>query len=296
MDLKRLQHLLLLAEERHFGRAAERAFLSQPAFSRSIQALEEDLGLKLFDRGIGDVCPTRAGEFVIERATRLLFDARSLAHDIALYKDSRLGDLAFGTGPFPAAALLHRAVPELRRAFPEVSLRVEVFNWAVLYERLLTEDIEFFVADLRDLPVDPRIEVRELGKLRTEVVVRAGHPFAGRPCTLRELWPCGLATTRLPSAIRDALARLLGLSRLEDFRLAVECDDYSLLKTLALSTDTAVALPATATAPEIAAGQLVSLQVTDLPQFYAETAIVSLSHRTLSPMAHEVIRVLRALL
>ena len=72
VDLKRLAHLLALADECHFARASKRVHLSQPAFSRSIQAIERDLGLQLFDRAAGDVKPTPAGAFVIERARRLL--------------------------------------------------------------------------------------------------------------------------------------------------------------------------------------------------------------------------------
>jgi DNA-binding transcriptional LysR family regulator len=62
VELRRLQHLLALDDERHFGRAAERVHLSQPAFSRSIQAIEADLGLRLFERDIGDIRPTPAGD------------------------------------------------------------------------------------------------------------------------------------------------------------------------------------------------------------------------------------------
>ena len=98
VDLRRLQHLTALADERHFGRAAERVHLSQPAFSRSIQAIEAELGLRLFDREIGDIRPTPAGEFLIERARRLLFDARNLHRDVGLFRDSRLGDTAVGAG------------------------------------------------------------------------------------------------------------------------------------------------------------------------------------------------------
>jgi DNA-binding transcriptional LysR family regulator len=296
VNMNRLGHLLLLAEERHFGRAAERAFLSQPAFSRSIQSLEGELGMRLFDRETSDVCPTRAGEFVIERAKRLLFDARSLERDIALYKETRMGDLAFGTGPFPAAALLHHVVPELRRSYPDVSLRIEVLNWALLYERLLKEDIEFFVADLRDLPADPRIEVMPLGRLSAGFFVRAQHPLAGRLCTLQEVWPYGVATVKLPSSVLAELSRLMDLPRGASFRQAIQCDDYSLLKTLLLSTDTAVAVPEGGVAPELATGQAVRLQVKNLSQDYAKAAIVSLAHRTLSPMAHQVIRIFQDLI
>ncbi|MBS0317142.1 MAG: LysR family transcriptional regulator, partial [Proteobacteria bacterium] len=115
MDLKRLAHVVALADEGHFGRAAERVHLSQPAFSRSIQAIESDLGLRLFDRGTDGAKPTPAGGFLIERARRLLFDARCLQRDAALYRDSRLGDTAFGAGAFPAAALMPLVLPGLRQ-------------------------------------------------------------------------------------------------------------------------------------------------------------------------------------
>ena len=78
MNLRRLNHVVALADTLHFARAAEAAHLSQPAFSRSIQAIESELGIRLFDRDVGDVRATPAGEFVIERARKLLFEARCL--------------------------------------------------------------------------------------------------------------------------------------------------------------------------------------------------------------------------
>jgi DNA-binding transcriptional LysR family regulator len=118
MDLKHLAHLVALADERHFARAAERVHLSQPAFSRSIQALERALGQRLFDRDAGELRPTPAGVFLIERARRLLFDARCLQRDAELYAQSNFGDAALGAGPFPAATLMPRVLPELRRRYP----------------------------------------------------------------------------------------------------------------------------------------------------------------------------------
>ncbi len=76
--------------------------------------------------------------------------------DLALYRDNQLGDIAFGVGPFPAATIMPRVLPILRRLYPGVGLRVEVSNWKLMLERLWAEDIEFFVSDVRDLPNDPR--------------------------------------------------------------------------------------------------------------------------------------------
>ncbi|WP_237716903.1 LysR family transcriptional regulator [Cupriavidus basilensis] len=211
MDLRRLSHVLALADALHFARAAERVHLSQPAFSRSIQAIETDLGIRLFDRDVGDVRPTPAGEFVIERARRLLFDARCLQRDVDLFRDSQLGDTAFGAGPFPAATLMPPALSELRRRYPKVALRVEASNWTQLLERLRAEDIEFFVADVRDLPEDPALEIRPLGTQHGFFYVRTSHPLAGRECTVADAWPYGVAATKLPSGLRAELAKVLGL-------------------------------------------------------------------------------------
>lgn len=291
IDLKRLAHVVALAEEGHFGRAAERVHLSQPAFSRSIQAIEGDLGLRLFDRGAEGAKPTPAGGFLIERARRLLFDARCLQRDATLYRDSRLGDTAFGAGPFPAAALMPRVVPALRQRHPGVALRLEIGNWPSLQQRLLAEDIEFFVADTRDIPADPRIEVAPLGGLSGHLYVRVGHPLAGRPCRLVDAAAFGIATTKLPSAVEGLLGQLSGLASGEPLGLVVQCDDMSLLRTLALQTDTVVGLPDAWARAD--ADALVRLQLDDLPDVHAETGVVSLVNRTPSPMAQLAIACVR---
>ena len=289
MELRRLEHLLALAEERHFGRAADRVHLSQPAFSRSIQAIESELDLRLFDREIGDVRPTPAGEFLIDRARRLLFDARCLHRDVELFRESRLGDTAIGAGPFPAATLLPSVIAEFRRQYPRIALRVEVNNWRQLIERLLAEDIEFFVADMRDLPADPALEIRSLGHQHGSFYVRAGHPLSDCGCTLAEAWSFGVATIRLPEAVKVALAKLLGLPAGEALAVALECDDVALLKAVALATDTILASTDAAASDEVASGAMQRLQVRNLPPLYSQMGVASLRNRTLSPTAQRVI-------
>lgn len=291
MDLKRLKHLVALADEGNFGRAAARVFLSQPAFSRSIQTIESELKLQLFDRRADGVKLTPAGEFLIERTRRLLFDARCLQRDAALYRDSQLGDTAFGMGSFPAAALMPLVLPELRKRYPAIGLRLEIDNWPSLQQRLLTEDIEFFVADARDIPADERLEFVPLGHLSGHLYARAGHPLAGRACRLADAVAFGLAATKLPETIARLMGRLSG--RGTAFKLALQCDDLPLLRTLALQTDTVIGVPDAWVQSGAGVGALVPLQVTDLPDVYADTQIVSLMNRTPSPMARAVLASVR---
>lgn len=285
MDLRHWSHLVALADERHFARAAERVHLSQPAFSRSIQTLERDAGLRLFDREGGVVRPTPAGEFLIERARRLLFEARCVQRDIALYRDSRLGDTAFGVGPFPAATLAPRVLGTLRREHPDVGLRVEVSNWELLLERLRSEDIEFFVADVRSLPDDPALEIESLGHQLGRFYVRTGHPLRGKALALSAVWAYGVAATRLPLGLKVQLGALLGLPKGQWPALALECDDLPVLRAAAMATDTVLATTDAAVQADVKARILRPLDVAALPPLFAEMGVARLRHRTPSPMA-----------
>lgn len=290
MNLKRLKHLLALADERNFARAAARVHLSQPAFSRSIQALEEELEIRLFDRGNTEVSASAAGLFVIQRARKLLFDSRCLERDIALYRKNLIGNLAFGVGPFPAASMLPELMPELRQTYPGITLRVEVNNWNYLLEHLRNEELDFFVADTRDLPSRPDLQISLLARQFGGFYVRAAHPLLDKSSLcLSDLLPFGIASVRLPQAIRQTIAQLLALPADVELPIALECDDVMTLKRTALGSDTVLALVHAAVIEELANGQLVRLQLKDMPPLHSELGVVSLQGRSHSPVALFVI-------
>jgi DNA-binding transcriptional LysR family regulator len=289
MDLRRLSHVVALADTLHFARAAEIAHLSQPAFSRSIQAIEKDLGVRLFDREVGEVRPTPAGEFLIQRARKLLFEARCLQRDVDLYRDNQLGDTAFGVGPLLTATLMPRALPELRRQYPQVALRMEVGNWMQLLESLRTESIEFFAADVRDMPEDASLDIQPIGGQPPHLYVRAGHPLAGRACTLQEVSAYGIAVPKPLSPTKVELSTLLGLPAGQDATIALECDNYGILKTVALTTDTVLGATDAAVSEELEAGTFLRLDVQGWMSPASSTGIVRLRGRTPSPAAEAVV-------
>ncbi len=295
MDFRRLSHIVALAERRNFARASEQVHLSQPALTRSIQAAEAELGMRLFDRGSTEITPTPAGELVIARARRLVFDERCLKRDVELYRERKLGDTAFGAGPYPAATFLAPLLATLRRDFPQVNLRVEVGNWQLLLERLLAEDIEFFVSDTRELPHDPRLELKAMRREPAGFYARAGHPLAGRRgIKPRELWKFGVASVRLPKSVGSVLARLLDLPPSAALPLALECDDVEVLKQTALASDAVIGAPHAAVQGELRSGALCMLRVTGLPPLFSMMGIVTLRGRTPSPMADTIMKRLPA--
>jgi DNA-binding transcriptional LysR family regulator len=296
MDLRRLAHIVALAERRNFARASEQLHLSQPALTRSIQAAEAELGLRLFDRGSTQVTATPAGEFVIERARRLVFDGRCLKRDVELYRERKLGDTAFGVGPFPAATFVAPLLAALRREFSQVALRVEVSHWEQLLQLLLDEDIEFFVSDTRELPHDARLVLKTLRREPGGFYVRAGHPLAARRAVkLRDMWAYGVASVRLPKSVGTALAHLLELPPGAPLPIALQCDDVEILKKTALACDVVLGAPHAAVLAELQSGALGRLRVTGLPPLFSMMGVVTLRGRTPSPMAAAIIERLRAL-
>ncbi len=296
MELKRLKHVVALADEKNFARAAERVHLSQSALSRSIQAAEAELQVQLFDRGTTEVLPTPAGSFFIDRARKLLFDSNCLQRDIELYRSKQIGELAIGVGPFPAATLLPMLMPELRQNFAGVSLRVEVNNWEYLAQHLRAEELDFFVADTRDLPPDQDLDIDLLARQSGGFFVRAGHPLLNKAGRLpADILDYGLASVRLPQAIRKALAQLLGLPAGAALPIALECDDVLTLKRAALESDTILAAINAAVADEIQRGLMLPLVIAGIPNMHSEVGIVSLRGRSHSPVAQFVIGRLKEL-
>ena len=151
MTLTELRYIVNLDKERHFGRAAERSFVSQPTLSVAVKKLEDELGVILFERTRGEVRPTDVGVRIVAQARRVLAEAK-LVEDLARDgKDELVGPIRLGAiytvGPY----LLPGLVPVLKRRAPEMPLIIEENFTAKLLEQL--RDNELDVAILA-LPVD----------------------------------------------------------------------------------------------------------------------------------------------
>jgi DNA-binding transcriptional LysR family regulator len=257
MDLRRLQHVVTLAEEGNFRRAAERVHLSQPAFSRSIQAAESELGLKLFDRGATEARCTPAGTFFVERARAMLVHGDRLEKDMAMFRDREIGDVTFGTGPFPAATIVPAALAQMRKRYPHVAVRVRLGNSQDLLQCVRSEEHEFFIANTRRVPRGSEFQVRNLGRIRGGFYVRRGHPLLARKSWhIADLLPYGIGGGKLPDDVSLHIGKAMGLEGDTPMPITVECDDVHLLKQVALDTDTAIIASDDILAAELKGGRM----------------------------------------
>ena len=145
MTLTELRYLVNLDKERHFGRAAERSFVSQPTLSVAVKKLEDQLGVILFERNRGEARPTPVGERIIAQARRVLAEA-ALIDDIAKQGGDELsGPLRLGAiytvGPY----LLPNLVPLLHQRAPLMPLMIEENFTVVLLEQLRANELDVVI-------------------------------------------------------------------------------------------------------------------------------------------------------
>ncbi len=178
MTLTELKYIVAVAEERHFGRAAERSFVSQPSLSASVKNLEEELGVTLFERGKRGVFLTEAGERIVEQARRALAEAERVKLVARQGRDPLKGTLRLGIIHTIAPYLLPGLVAALRRLAPEMPLDVEENITATLDRMLRAGELD---AVILALPYEaPGVDVVPLYEENFEVAVPARHALAKR--------------------------------------------------------------------------------------------------------------------
>lgn len=163
MNLHQLEYAVVLSETGHFGRAAEKCFVSQPTLSMMIQRLEAELGLTLFDRSSQPVRPTPEGVEIIRRAKAVLAEAQNLRFCASDLKNEVAGDLRLGIIPTLAPYLVPLFVRPLVAAHPRLHVHVmELVTDDILHQ--LKEDrldVGIAATPLNDADVNERPLFRE---------------------------------------------------------------------------------------------------------------------------------------
>lgn len=177
--LRQLRYLVTVAETLHFGKAAEKCFVTQSTLSAGIQDLEDLLGVILIERqSRRKVVVTPLGEDIILRARRILADAEALAETAKAGADPLAGDLRLGVIPTIGPYVLPRVMPAARRAYPDLRLFLREEQSARLLSDLEAGRVD---AGLLALPYETGdLVVQDLWREDVVALLPQDHPLAGR--------------------------------------------------------------------------------------------------------------------
>jgi LysR family hydrogen peroxide-inducible transcriptional activator len=151
LKLKDLQYLVALADEKHFGRAAQKSFVSQPTLSAQLKKLEDYLGVQLIERNPNRVTLTEAGEQIVARARGIIEASDEVVALARSHRDPLAGKLRLALLPTIGPYLLPRVSREIRKALPRLELRLYEYQTEQMLQKLHAGQIDVGVLAL---PVD----------------------------------------------------------------------------------------------------------------------------------------------
>jgi len=178
MELRHLRYFSTLADELHFGRAAQKLFIAQPPLSRQIKILEDELGVQLFTRDSRKVKLTGYGEYLKKESERIFADVNGIVNNLKVLKTGKAGTVTIGY----VGAVMHSFLPmvlsRIVKEYPGINTMLnELDNESQMKElRNRSIDIGFLRTPVRD----DDIVLEQVYSETLSVIISDSHPLAGK--------------------------------------------------------------------------------------------------------------------
>jgi DNA-binding transcriptional LysR family regulator len=285
MDLHHLRYLLALAEHQSFRKAADALCLTQPALSRSLQSLEQELGVTLVNRMGKRNNLTAYGRQVVESARRIQCETAELRRSVAQLKDGEIGKISVGFGPTPAAILMTPFLRRMAAAYPKVQVNVSRGSVDLLTQALRSETADIIAVDLRALTVSTDLKVELLPPLRGGFLCRAGHPLLDHlSIDLSMLREHPVTSTPLSEEISRNLVLELGANAHPERLMTINSEDIPSLLDIVETTEAVFFGMLRCAKSRIEAGRMKEIQVLPHVERLGRYALVSLAGRSELPV------------
>ena len=253
MTLVQLRHLVSLAQTGSFSKSAEALFLTQPALSRSIRALEVEIGQPLFDR-IGrrsEVTPF--GREVVGRARQLVLAADDLLDIGPQAARGLAGSLRIGLGSGPGAMLMTPLLMHMAQHHPQLRLEISRGRTDLLERSLRERTLDALVVDARSIVPAADLRATDAFEMRGTFLCRPGHPLTRQPGGLSfdQLRAYPIASTPLSDEVARVLVERYGPEAHPARCVTLQCEEIPSLLDLTRHSD-AVLIAIRAAGPDLA--------------------------------------------
>ena len=264
MNSRRLQHFLAVFENRSFSRAAEKLHVTKPALTKSIQLLEEELNVKLFERTASGVLPTRYADTLSLHAKMIEAEMNNAAREIARLSGAVKGEVKVGATPSVASYLLPRAVLKLQDRRPSITYKVTEGLMEQLLALLRTGELDFVIGGWAP-GAYPGLTSEFVHREDVRVFASAAHPLARRSAvTLKELLDFAWVLPPPDQFWLQLFERAFVSSDLQSPVASAVTNSVGFIRALLEDEKHLCALPANLLAGDIRAGTIVPIDVPEL--------------------------------
>ncbi len=288
MELRQLRHFVAVAEEKNFSGASRRVHLSQPALTRSIKALEDQLETRLLDRGPQGASLTRPGELFLEYARMILNDCDRAQREIRMFREGVAGHVSMGIAALFAGWIADEAVQRASTQLPNVELTVTEGYFEDLVALLRTGQIDFALTNFAQPGIDDDFVVEPILDLQARMIAATHHPLA----EISPVLPKDLAASRWVIVNKahslDLLTQFFGSFDLPPPH-ALKTNSLALLKALVANGSHLTLISHAVMHRELQRGQVCMLDV-DMPAVTRQAGLIYLRTR---PLGHAVERLMQ---
>lgn len=289
MDFYQLAYFRKVAETSSLSRAAAELHITQPAVSKQIRSLEDELGERLFDRIGKKVFLTRAGEVLlthVDRILRSVDEAKTAVRDLSAECS---GELVIGTSDHISIHRLPDVLKAYITAFPKIDLKLRCHRSETILELVAKNQVDLGVITLQKTP--PNITSRVIWKDPMSLVVPVGHPLtSAKRVRLKDIVQHGMILTEHATETRKMVDDVFAAQGLTP-NVAMEVAYIETIKSLVRTGLGIAILPDRAVDAEVKSGALMRLRITDAA-FARNLGVVYLKDKFLSRPAVEFLALL----
>ncbi|TFD55510.1 LysR family transcriptional regulator [Cryobacterium frigoriphilum] len=235
MEIQQIRAFLAVAEELHFGRAAEKLFMAQPPLSRAIQNLERELGTLLFARSTRSVRLTPAGEALVQPATDILDGVRRAAVAVVSAGKGETGRVRVAFAGASSHVMVGKLAKLVRETHPGIDFELYSSNFAIpALDKVINREMEIGLGRWNFIPAG--IERRVIAYENLVIAIHTSHPLADRQSvSMKDL--VGQPFVTLPqdpgAILRDHLMRLASRAGFVPSIVQVAPDTWTLVSLVA---------------------------------------------------------------
>ncbi|NDB43535.1 MAG: LysR family transcriptional regulator [Betaproteobacteria bacterium] len=288
MTLTQLRHFIGLAKAGSFVKASSQMFLTQPALSRSIKSLEDELGQLLFDRSGKKIDLTPFGRSTLQRCQDLMEEVEALKQAGKALERTDKGHVRLGLSSGPGAILTAPIMRHFSKYFPQFHVEILRANTEALTHMLRERNVDAMVVDIRSMRPAADLHVTEIGEMKGAFMCRKHHPLAKlSKVSFKQLRQYPVASTPLSDELARVLIERYGESGHPNVLVNYSSDEISQLVHVAELTDTLL-LAIRDSAPHLVEVQLVP-QLND----HAKFGLVTLANKAEALYLNEIRKLMR---
>ncbi len=293
MKLSQLRNLVAVAEAGSVRQAARNFNISQSAVTKSIQQLEDHLGVELLHRVSHGVTPTAAGEALVKRAKVINAELRQARNDIETVQGGMSGEIRVSASPTVTLGLLPMAVTEFKRSRPKVRFQIEEGLFPEVLPAVRKGEIDFAICLVPEKPREDELNFELLVRDRLIPAVRPQHPLTQRTdLTLEDLRDEEWVSYRRRQSSRDIFEMTFVLNDLEPPENVTKCTSFSCILALVDNSDCITLVPKKMFSAKVKAGAIAPLFMeTPMPSW--NVMVISRAKHVLSPICCDFLQELR---